>query len=123
MSSFAEPLPDLHVADTQLTTVPADLIVVPVTEEDAGDANLAALSETLAGALEVARRSGEFRGKPFEMLLERTSGWSAPRVLMIGCGPAESLSVERVRRVATAAGLAARKHRAAHVAFALGGAI
>lgn len=123
MSSFAEPLPDFHVTGTQLTTVPADLIVVPVTEEDAGDADLAAVSETLAGALEVARRTGEFRAKPFETLLERASGWTAPRVLLIGCGPAAGVSVERVRRVATAAGLAARKHRTPHVAFALGGAI
>jgi leucyl aminopeptidase len=124
MSAFAEPfLPDLHVAESELTTVRADLVVIPVTEEDAGDRDLAAVSQTLAALLEVARRSAEFRGKAFETLIERAPGWAAPRVLLIGCGKAEERSVERVRRVAATAGLAAKRHRAAHVAFALGGAI
>jgi len=123
MPSFAEPAPELHVTASELSTVHADLIVIPVPEEDDGDADLAAGSKTLAAALEVARGSGEFRGRPFETLLERVEGWAAPRVLLMGCGKRAELTVERVRRVASAAGLAARKYRAPRVAFVVGSAV
>jgi leucyl aminopeptidase len=122
MPAFAEPIPDLHVTSTALSTVRADLLAVPVFEEDDRDADLAAESKTLAAALGMARTSGEFRGRPFEMLLERVDAWQTPRVLLIGCGKRAEFSVERARRVATAAGLAARTHRAPHIAFAIGGA-
>ena len=112
----------LHAADTDPSTVDADLVVIPIEEEDDRDAYLAALSKTLSEAVGMARRSLEFRGQPFETLLERVPGWTAPRVLLIGCGKTADLSVERVRRVAAAAGLSARKHRAPRVAFLLGGA-
>jgi leucyl aminopeptidase len=115
--------PALHVTGATVSTVRADLIVVPVLEEDAGDADLAVQSKTLAGTLEVARRSGEFAGRPFDLLVERVADWATPRVLLVGCGKQADLSVERVRRIASAAGLAAKKHRAPHVAFVLGGAI
>ena len=123
MPAFAEPVPELHVTSSDLSAVRADLIVIPVLEEDDGDGDLAAVSRTLAGALEMARRTGEIRGRPFEMLAERVPDWAAPRVLLIGCGRRADVTVERVRRVASAAGLAARKLRAPHVAFALGGAV
>ena len=84
---------------------------------------MAASSKTLAEALETARRSGEFRGKPYELLVERSAGWTAPRVLLVGCGKAADLTVERARRVASTAGLHARKLRVPHVAFVLGGAM
>ena len=122
MPSSIEPAPELHVTGASVSTVRADLIVVPVLEEDAGDADLAAQSKTLAATLEVARRSGEFSGRAFDMLVERVADWATPRVLLVGCGKQADLSVERVRRVASAAGLAAKKHRAPHVAFVLGGA-
>ena len=75
MPAFAEPIPDLHVTSTALSTVRADLLAVPVFEEDDRDADLAAASKTLAAALAMARTSGEFRGRPFEMLLERVDAW------------------------------------------------
>jgi len=98
-------------------------MVIPVLEEDAGDAGLAAVSKTLADALGMARRTREFRGRPHETLIERAAGWEAPRVMLIGAGKRADLSVERARRVAAAAGLTARKLRAAHAAFVVGGAI
>ena len=113
----------LHVSDAHPSRIDAGLIVIPVLEEDDRDAGLAALSKTLGEAVEMARLSGEFRGRPFEMLLERAPDWTARRVLLIGCGRREDLSVERVRKVASAAGLTARKHRASHAAFVLGGSI
>ena len=122
MPAFADSLPELHVTSTTLPAVRADLLAIPVFEEDDGDGDLADASKTLAGALAMARSTGEFRGKLFETLLERIEPWATPRVLLIGCGRRAEFSVERARRVASAAGLAARTHRAAHVAFALGGA-
>ena len=120
MHVFDEPIPDLHVSSTALSEVRADLLVLPVFEEDDRDADLAASNKTLAEALSTGRRSGEFRGRSYEKLLERIDGWATPRVLLIGCGKREDLSIERARRVATAAGLAARAAHLSHVAFALG---
>src|SRR5688500_890872 len=123
MPSSAEPVPNLHVTTSALSTVTADLIVIPVPEEDDTDGDLVSGSKTLAGALEMARRSGELRGRLFEMLVERLPDWTTPRVLLIGAGKRDEMSVERARRIASAAGLAARRHRAPHVAFAVGGVV
>jgi leucyl aminopeptidase len=122
-SSAESAVPELNVTVAGVSTVRADLLVIPVPEEDDDDGDLAGDSKTLADALEVARGSGEFAGRAFETLLERVPDWATSRVLLIGSGKRADLSVERVRRVASAAGLAAKKHRAPHVAFAVGGAV
>jgi len=45
------------------------------------------------------------------------SGWRATRVALIGAGPSSDVSLERIRRVATAAALAARQRHVARIAF------
>ena len=121
MPSFAEPVPDLHVTSAGPSTLRADLIVWPVFEEDEHDGVLAGLDAALGGALTSARASGEMRGCPYEMVHERAGGWQTRRVLLIGCGRRGDLTVERARRIATTAALAARKARAGHVAFVMTG--
>lgn len=121
MPAFVDPIPDLHLSSAPLAAVKADLVVVPVFQEDERDGDLAASSKTLSAAVAMSRASGEFAGKLYERLLERDESWATPRVLLIGGGPRGEFSVERARRVATAAGLAARAARARHVAFAMGG--
>ncbi|MDQ3071313.1 MAG: leucyl aminopeptidase [Acidobacteriota bacterium] len=90
---------------------------MPLFEEDDAEEDLAAGDAALSSAIAGARASEEFRGRPFETLSERAETWLTRRVLFIGCGKRAELSIERARRVAAAAGLAARKQRAAHVAF------
>lgn len=119
MPSITEPAPDLHVTSAAISTVHADLIAVPVFEEDAHDADLAVQGDTLSAPAAAARATGELRGRAYELVHERIEGWAARRVVFVGCGKREELTVERARRVATAAALAARKQRAGHVAFLL----
>jgi leucyl aminopeptidase len=49
------------------------------------------------------------------------AGWGSARVLLIGAGPRASFTTERLRRVSTAAALAARQRRARRVAFVIRG--
>lgn len=118
MSSLYATAPTLYVATGPISTLRADTIVAPVFEEDALDLDLAGAGAPLLAPLAAARATGELCGKPFELVSDRLEG-AGVRVIYVGCGRRDQLSVERARRVATAAALAARKHRAAHVAFVL----
>ncbi|MDQ3171874.1 MAG: leucyl aminopeptidase [Acidobacteriota bacterium] len=119
MPSFAEPVPALQITSAAISTIHADLIAWPVFEEDDRDVDLAGAESALGAALTSARSTGEMRGRLYEMVHERASGWQTRRVLLVGCGRRSDLTVERARRVATAAALAARKIRAGHIAFVM----
>ena len=123
MPSFAEPAPDLQITSAPVATVSADMVAWPVFEEDDHDRDLAGASAAPAAALAAGRASGEFRGRPYEIMHERAAEWQTRRVLLIGCGKRADFDVERARRVATAAALAARKARAPHLAFVVPGGI
>lgn len=92
------------------------MVAWPVFEEDDRDGDLAGAP---GAALAAARLSGEFRGRPYEIMHERAGEWQTRRLLLIGCGKRADFGVERARRVATAAALAARKARAPHLAFVM----
>ena len=119
MPSVAEPVPALQLTADAVSTIHADLIVWPVFEEDDRDGDLAGSDAAVGAALATARSTGEMRGRLYEMLHERAAGWATRRVLLIGCGKRGEFTVERARRVATAAALAARKIRASHIAFVM----
>ncbi|HEY4485314.1 MAG TPA: leucyl aminopeptidase, partial [Nitrospiria bacterium] len=73
----------------------------------AGDA--AAMDRALKGQIRAVFESGEFRGRPNEMLMLRSRGGvPAKRVLLAGLGKRKDLSLERVRQ---AMGTAARQIR------------
>jgi leucyl aminopeptidase len=79
---------------------------------------LPGLAAATSGAIERALASKEFQGKPYEVFLTPvTTGWRATRVALIGAGPAAGVNLERLRRLATAAALAARQRHVERMAF------
>ncbi|HEX2458787.1 MAG TPA: M17 family peptidase N-terminal domain-containing protein, partial [Vicinamibacterales bacterium] len=88
--------------------IDADLLVFPVLDDD----NLADepdLDQASGGEISAARRRGEFKGKPYELFITTVRGWKAPRVALVGLGSRKEFAIDRLRRAASTAGLAARQ--------------
>ena len=105
-----------------VTSAPADvetdLIIFPFVEGEQVGRTVPGLSDATAGAIDRALASKEIQGKAYELFLTPVAaGWRATRVALIGAGPASDVSLERIRRLATAAALAARQRRVARIAF------
>lgn len=105
-----------------VTSAPADvetdLIIFPFVEGEPFLHTVAGLSEATAGAIDSALVSQEIQGKAYELFLTPiVKGWRATRIAFMGVGPASDVTLERIRRVATAAALAARQRRVARIAF------
>jgi leucyl aminopeptidase len=111
------------VPAVSLNTAPAsqgsaELLVIPVFEQDdLGD--LGGLDAATGGEVSRARASGEFRGKLFELFFTPAGreGWKVRRVVLVGAGPRAEFTTERLRRIATTAGLAARQRRVSNVSL------
>jgi leucyl aminopeptidase len=98
--------------------VDTDVLFVPVFEGEDPAGLLDGLGESTAQAVTRAILSKEFQAKPYELfLVPVVTGWRAARVGLIGCGRVDDASMERLRRVASAAALAARLRRLSRVAF------
>lgn len=97
--------------------VDADLLIVPCFE-DASNVP-AGLDAAIGGELTRAMSSGEFKGKPYDLMLTPVvnPAWRARRAALIGAGCKESYTSDRARKVAAAAGLAARQRHIGRVAF------
>jgi leucyl aminopeptidase len=118
----------LSTAVSLLRSLPADvetdLLVLPVFEGESLLPAVPGLSDATAGAVDRALASREVQGKPFELFLTPVvKGWKSTRVALIGAGPQADFSLERLRRVATAAGLAARQRRISRLAFVSRGTV
>jgi leucyl aminopeptidase len=107
-----------------VSAVETDLLVIPVLEgEDVAKAT-PGLAEATGGAVPRALQTREIQGRPYELFLAPVvAHWRAARVAIVGCGQARDYSTDRLRRVATAAALAARQRRIARIAFLHRGAI
>jgi leucyl aminopeptidase len=104
-------------------TVDADVVAIPVFEQDRpGD--LAGADEASGGEISRAFSSREFTGKAYEIFLTSlvSGGWRARRLALVGAGARDTADLDRMRRVAAAFGLAARKRRLGRVAFVVRGA-
>jgi leucyl aminopeptidase len=97
--------------------VDTDLLVVPLIEGDEAGQVLPGLAEATGGAVARAEQSREIQARPYELFLTPLAGWRAARVALIGCGSQRDYTTDRLRRVATAAALAARQRRIARMAF------
>ena len=92
---------------------------MPVFEEEDAAALVPGLDQASAGAVSRALASREIQGKPFELFLTPVAKpWRAARVALIGAGKVEEFDTERLRRVASAAALAARQRQIKRMAFA-----
>src|SRR4051812_45163251 len=114
-SSVAGPV--VNLSTSRSADVDTDVLFLPVFEGEEPSALLEGLNEATVQAVERAVSGKEFQAKPYELfLLPAVSGWRAARVALIGCGRTDEASMERLRRVASAAALAARQRRLGHVA-------
>jgi leucyl aminopeptidase len=105
-------VPAVTVKTAPASESSGELLVVPVFEQDdLGD--LSGLDAATGGEVARARERGEFRGKLYELFFTPAGrdGWRIPRVLLVGAGPRNEYSTERLRRAAISAGLAARQRR------------
>ena len=102
-----------------------DLLVVPVFEDEAVTDALPAIDKATRGEVKHATASGEIRGRLFEIFVTPSFGdsWKPARVAIAGAGKAADFTTERLRKVATAAALAARGRRIPRVAFLIRGPI
>ena len=103
-----------------LSAIDADLLIVPWFEDDAPDT--AGVDVASGGEVARALSSKEFQAKAFETFLAPLTdrNWRANRLALIGGGSGERGS-GLLRKLATAAGLAARQKRAARAAFVVRG--
>ncbi len=94
-----------------------DLLIVPAFEGEAFE-ELDGLKEAAAGEIDRAASAGEFRSRLYEQFVTPlVNGWASRRLLLIGAGARQAFNTERLRRVATAAALAARQRRVKRIAF------
>ncbi|HZP48762.1 MAG TPA: leucyl aminopeptidase [Vicinamibacterales bacterium] len=105
-----------------LAAVDADLILIPWFEDDA-PAAVAGLDGATGGEVARALDGREFQAKRYDLFLAPVAdrSWRARRVALVGAGPREAADTEVMRKVAAAAGLAARQRRAARVALVVRG--
>jgi leucyl aminopeptidase len=112
---------DVFAADPR--SVDTDLVIFAAFEGQT--ASSSAWSAATAGEIDRAVASKEFTGKLYETFLTPMVGgeFRARRLALIGLGPHEDVTVDRVRRAATAIGLTARHKKIARIAFAAQGAL
>jgi leucyl aminopeptidase len=105
--------------------VSADLLVVPVFDGESAASSIPSLDEAAAGEPARAAQAGEFTGKPFEIFTTPlvAGGWHSRRVGLIGAGRAADFTTEQLRKVASAAALAARQRRIPRIAFVIRGTL
>ncbi len=115
MSSVTSPLVSLSSAPAR--DVEADVLFVPAFggEDPAGLVD--GVPALAAEALRRAFTSGEFQARPYDLFLLPMDGWRTPRLGFIGCGRPADADMDRLRRVASAAALAARQRRLPRIAF------
>ena len=110
--------PAVHCISAALPEVHADLMCVPVFEEEAPEA-LGSLDAALGGSLSRARASGEFQGQLHDLFwVDITdAAWQTRRALLVGAGGSDRYATKRARMVAGTAGMAARERRVRRLAF------
>src|SRR6185436_8764193 len=112
-------VPRFSVSGATLGDADVDLIIIPIAQDNAAAAASrydGPLGEDLKSALE----RGEFSAKANEVYVARmpASGWRAARIVFVGGGPRNEITVERIRRMATSAAQVARQQRRARVGWA-----
>lgn len=100
----------LTVSTTVPAKAPTDILVVALTEKpEALPSPIAALDKALGGALSEALKTGELTGKRNSVASFRAGGKLAARkVLCVGLGPTEKITLEHTRQAAAVAAKAAR---------------
>ena len=90
----------ITVKQGTLTGTPTEVLVIPGYERDPSIGKaIQPLDRNLAGQLAELRKSGEFQGKPNQTVLVHTRGAvPAKRILLVGLGKRNDLTLDRVRQ-------------------------
>ena len=101
-----------------LNAIDADLILIPWFDGEAAG-NVAGLDAATGGEIARAISACEFQAKRYDLFLTPVvdKSWRARRVGLMGAGVRSVADTDLLRKLAAAAGLAARQRRAARVAF------
>src|SRR5688572_6649261 len=103
---------------SQPSEIDTDLLIIPVFEGEDVAAVMPDLAAAAGSVLPQALQTREIQGRPYELFLcPLNRPWRAARVALIGAGAAKDFSTERLRRIAIAAGLAARQRKVPRIAF------
>jgi leucyl aminopeptidase len=108
--------PEVSLAARPSSDIETDLLIFPVFEDDALD-DEPGLDAASGGEVNAARARGEITGKAFSLFVTTLRGWKASRVALVGVGPYDQVSADRLRRVATTGALAARHRRLTRIAI------
>ncbi|MDQ3418066.1 MAG: leucyl aminopeptidase [Acidobacteriota bacterium] len=111
---------DLTLVTMPVAEIATDLLLLPVFDGESLD-DIPGLDERAGGHISAAMTSGEFQARPFEVYLTPLTGWKSARVGLVGAGQRTEFTTERLRRVATAAALAARQRRVTRIAWLVRG--
>jgi len=113
----------IRLATGTAQEIQADLLVVPIFDGEPAGALAPWLNEATGGEVARAMGTGEIRGRLYELFLTPVTARIAKssRIAAIGAGKQPDFDLERLRKVATAAALAARGRRIPRVAFLLRG--
>jgi leucyl aminopeptidase len=105
-----------------LEAIESDFLVVPWFEGETPDA-VASLDSASGGEIGRAIGSREFTARPYELFVTPIvdGAWRARRIALVGAGPRTDFTTDVARKLAAAAGLAARQRRSERVAFVVRG--
>ena len=122
--SLAAVMPEVRVSTRDVQQFDGDAVAVSAfSGEERLEGPAAALDGALAGVIQRLVASGEITGAADEVILLHTLGKIEPaRVLIVGEGPRERFTADRVRRSAAIACRTLRKAGAHHIGLALAGA-
>jgi leucyl aminopeptidase len=110
--------PRVTVSQRATSDLAADVLAVPVFEDDTFS-DEPDLDRAAGGEVAAAHARKEFRGGLYEVFQAHASriGWKTTRILLVGAGKRQDCTPDRLRRIATTAGLAARQRRATRLAL------
>src|SRR5262245_35325138 len=103
-----------------LSALDVDLLVVPWFDGES-PGRFSSLDQAISGELSRALASKEFAARPFDLFMTPIADrrWKAKRVAFIGAGNEMVYETAMARKVAAAAGYAARQRRLSSLAFVL----
>ena len=110
--------PDIALTARPTGDLDADLLVIPVFEDDSLD-DEPGLDEAAGGEIARARARGEFKGSLFDVSVVSLSAAAGKttRGALVGAGKRAEFTADRLRRIAIVGGLAARQRRLPRVAM------
>ncbi|MGH9408756.1 MAG: leucyl aminopeptidase [Vicinamibacterales bacterium] len=113
----------LRLATGSPASIDTDVIVVPVFEGEMLADVMPELDAAAGGEVRRAQASGELSTRPFEVFLTPLAhGWTAHRVALASAGRPGDFTLDRLRKLATAAAWTARTRNIGRIAFLLRGA-